>query len=61
MGNGNLLGKTNKLQENDLHGLASCPGGVAILLVTSCYSSYDAVGFKPVFFIIGEELKFRRV
>ena len=33
----NCWGKPNKLQGMTCNGLASCPGGVEILLATSCY------------------------
>ena len=41
MGTGDLLGKPNKLLGSDRDGLASRPGGVEILLATSCYGNRD--------------------
>ena len=41
MGTGELLGKPNKLQEMTCDGLASCPGGLEILLAASCYGNQD--------------------
>ena len=44
MGIGKLLGKPNKLQEVTCDGLASCPGGVEILLTAPCYGNQDKLG-----------------
>ena len=41
MGTGKLLGKPNKLREVTCDGLVSHPGGVEILLATSCYRNQD--------------------
>ena len=41
MGTGELLGKPNKLQGVTCDGLASCPGGVEILLAASWYGNRD--------------------
>ena len=41
MGTGELLGKPNKLLGVTCDGLASRPGGVAILLAASCYRNRD--------------------
>ena len=55
---GELLGKPNKLQGMTHHGLASRPGGVEILLATSCHrnldelsGSYESVGSKAWLFL----------
>ena len=37
----NCQGNLMKCWEVTCDGLASCPGGVAILLVTSCYGKWD--------------------
>ena len=41
MGTGELLGKSNKMRGVTYNGLASCPGGVEILLAASCYRNRD--------------------
>ena len=41
MGTGKLLGKPYKLRGVTCNGLASCPGGIEILLATSYYGNHD--------------------
>ena len=41
MGTGKLSGKPDGMLGETCNGLASHPGGVAILLVASCYGNWD--------------------
>ena len=43
MGTGELLGNPNKLRGVTCDGLASCPGGVEILLAASCHGNQDTL------------------